>query len=318
MSEGYRLAGNPVRKVVEKIIESSLLLCALSCILTIFLIILFIITQGMPIILKEGPINFITGTTWDPYNNIYNIFPMIVSTFAVTLLSLLFAVPLGLGCAMLIAEVAPYQVRSIIRPAIETLAAIPSVIYGLFGLILLVPFIRDYIVPFAHDYIGWIPVVGGLVGTTGKGFSVLAGGIILAIMILPTIISVSEDSLRAVPRELREGSLAMGATQWQMITGIVTPAALSGIVAGVVLGMGRAIGETMAVWMVCGNATEIPTSILSMARPMTAAIALEWGYATGDHQVALFAIGIVLLIVIMILNLVIYLANRKKLNFARM
>jgi phosphate transport system permease protein len=272
----------------------------------------------MPIILKEGPVEFVTGTTWDPYNEIYNILPMIIGTFVVTLLSLIIAIPLGLGCAMLIAEVAPYQVRSIIRPAIETLAAIPSVIYGLFGLIVLVPFIRDNVVPFAHDYIGWIPLVGGLVGTQGNGFGVLAGGIILAIMILPTIISVSEDSLRAVPRELREGSLALGATKWQMITGIVTPAALSGIVAGAVLGMGRAIGETMAVLMVCGNSTIIPTSLLSMARPMTSAIALEWNYASGDHQVALFAIGIVLLIVIMILNLVIYLANRKKLNFARM
>lgn len=310
--------GNPARKIVEKIIESSLLLCALSCVLTIFLIILFIITQGMPIILKEGPIDFVTGTTWDPYNGIYTIFPMIVGTFVVTLLSLVIAVPLGLGCAMLIAEVAPHQVRGVIRPAIETLAAIPSVIYGLFGLIVLVPFIRDSIVPFAHDYIGWMPIVSGLVGTEGNGFGVLAGGVILAIMILPTIISVSEDSLRAVPRELREGSLAMGATRWQMITGIVTPAALSGIVAGAVLGMGRAIGETMAVLMVCGNSTIIPTSLLSMTRPMTSAIALEWSYAEGDHQVALFAIGIVLLIVIMALNLVIYLANRKKLNFARM
>jgi len=307
-----------MRRVIEKIIESSLLLCALSCILTIFLIILFIITQGMPIILKEGPVDFITGTTWDPYNDIYQILPMIIGTFVVTLLSLIIAIPLGLGCAMLIAEVAPYQVRGIIRPAIETLAAIPSIIYGLFGLIVLVPFIRDYIVPFAQDYVAWIPVVGGLVGAKGNGFGVLAAGVILAVMILPTIISVSEDSLRAVPRELREGSLAIGATKWQMITGIVTPAALSGIIAGVVLGMGRAIGETMAVLMVAGNSPIIPTSLLSMTRPMTSAIVLEWNYATGDHQVALFAIGIVLLFVIMILNLIIYLGKRKKLNVARM
>ena len=190
--------------------------------------------------------------------------------------------------------------------------------YGLFGLIVLVPFIRDNLVPFARDYLGGVPIVSKVVGIDGNGFGVLAGGVILAIMILPTIISVSEDSLRAVPRELREGSLAMGATKWQMITGIVTPAALSGIVASVVLGMGRAIGETMAVLMVCGNATIIPTSLLSMTRPMTSAIALEWSYAEGDHQVALFAIGIVLLIVIMILNLIIYMANKKKLNVARM
>ena len=287
-----------MRRLQEKIIESSLLVCALSCILTIFLIIIFIITQGFPIIMKEGPVAFITGTTWNPYYNIYGIMPMIIGTFAVTLLSLILALPLGLGCAMLIAEVAPIQARNIVRPAIETLAAIPSIVYGLFGMILLVPFIREYL--------------------GGNGFSILAGGIILAIMILPTIISVSEDSFRSVPHELREGSLAMGATKWQMITGIVFPSALSGVVTGAILAMGRAIGETMAVLMVCGNAVIIPSSLLDMVRPMTAAIALEWAYASGDHQVALFSIGIVLLIVIMILNLVIYLANKKKLNIARM
>lgn len=273
-------------------------MCALSCIITIFLIIVFIISQGLPVILKEGPVNFITSPTWSPDHNIYGIFSMIIGTFAVTILSLIIALPLGIGCAMLIAEVAPARVRSLIRPAIEALAAIPSVIYGMFGLILLVPLIRDYL--------------------GGNGFSILAGGIVLAIMILPTIISVSEDSLRAVPRELREGSHALGATRWQVITGIVTPAALSGIVTGAVLAMGRSLGETMAVWMVCGNSTLIPTSILDMVRPMTAAIALEFPYATGEHQDALFSIGVVLLILIMALNLIIYLANKKKINAGRM
>jgi phosphate transport system permease protein len=198
----------------------------------------------------------------------------------------------------LIAEIAPSAVRDIMRPAIETLAAIPSVVYGLFGLILLVPFIRSYI--------------------GGNGFSILAGGTVLAIMILPTIISISEDALRAVPRELREGSLALGATRWQVISGIVTPAALSGIITGTVLAMGRSIGETMAVLMVCGNSTLIPTSILDMVRPMTAGIALEWAYASGEHQNALFSIGVVLLIVIMTLNLIIYSAKGKSLNAGRM
>lgn len=285
-------------KTTERIIEAGLLVCALSCIITIFLIIVFIIAQGLPVILNEGPVSFVAGSKWSPEYGIFGILPMILGTFAVTILSLLIALPLGLGCAMLIAEVAPAGVRDVIRPAIETLAAIPSVVYGLFGLIVLVPFIREYI--------------------GGNGFSILAGGVVLAIMILPTIISVSEDALRSVPGELREGSLALGATRWQVITGIVTPAALSGIVTGAVLAMGRSIGETMAVLMVCGNSTLIPTSILDMVRPMTAAIALEWAYASGEHQDALFSIGVVLLIVIMFLNLIIYSANRKKLNVGRM
>lgn len=290
--------GDIMSKSVEKIIEAGLLVCALSCIITIFLIIVFIVAQGLPVILSEGPADFVAGSKWSPEYNIYGILPMIIGTFAVTILSLLIALPLGLGCAMLISEVAPPGVRDVIRPAIETLAAIPSVVYGLFGIILLVPFIRDYV--------------------GGNGFSILAGGIVLAIMILPTVISVSEDALRSVPRELREGSLALGATRWQVITGIVTPAALSGIVTGAVLAMGRSIGETMAVLMVCGNSTLIPTSVLDMVRPMTAAIALEWSYASGRHQDALFSIGVVLLIVIMILNLIIYSANKKKLNAGRM
>ena len=287
-----------MNKTAEKLIETGLLVCALSCVITIFLIIVFILAQGLPVILKEGLVNFVTSSKWDPYYNLYGIFSMILGTFLVTILSLIIALPMGLGCAMLIAEVAPVRVRDVIRPAIETLAAIPSVIYGLFGLIVLVPFIREYL--------------------GGNGFSILAGGIVLAIMILPTIISVSEDALRAVPRELREGSLALGATSWQVITGIVTPAALSGIVTGAVLAMGRSIGETMAVLMVCGNSTLVPTSILDMVRPMTAAIALEWAYASGEHQNALFSIGVVLLIVIMILNLIIYMANKKKINAERL
>ncbi|CAJ37787.1 phosphate ABC transporter permease subunit PstC [Methanocella arvoryzae] len=285
-------------RTTEKIIEAGLLVCALSSIVTIFLIIVFIVAQGLPVILSEGPANFVGGLKWSPEHNLYGILPMIIGTFAVTTLSLLIALPLGVGCAILISEVAPAGVRDVIRPAIETLAAIPSVVYGLFGLILLVPLIRDYL--------------------GGNGFSILAGGVVLAIMILPTIISVSEDALRAVPRELREGSLAMGATEWQVITGIVVPAALSGIVTGAVLAMGRSIGETMAVLMVCGNSTLIPTSVLDMVRPMTAAIALEWSYASGRHQDALFSIGIVLLIVIMILNLIIYSAKKKRLNAGRM
>ena len=277
-------------RIGEKIIESGLTVCALSSVLIILLIFFFIITNGLPIILKEGLTNFIFGNEWNPDFNIYGAFPLIVASFVVTVLSLIIALPFGIGCSILIAEVAPVWVRNILRPAIDMLAGIPSILYGLFGLVLIVPLIMAYL--------------------GGPGQSVLACGLVLSVMILPTIISISEDSMRSVPRELREGSLAIGATKWQMITGIVVPAAMSGIVTSIVLAMGRAIGETMAVIMVCGGVAKIPSSLLSPVYPITAVIASEWGYASGDHQAALFAIGIVLLIFIMILNLIILISKR--------
>jgi phosphate transport system permease protein len=275
----------------ERLVQSSLFVCALSSILIILLIILFIINEGLPIITQEGLVKFITGTEWNVPYNIYGIFPMIVGTLMVTLLSLAIAVPLGVGCAILLAEIAPLWARNILKPAIETLAGIPSVIYGFFGLVLIVPFIMNQF--------------------GGPGVSVLACGIVLAIMILPTIISVAEDSLRSVPREYREGALAIGANPWQTITGIVVPAARSGIIAAIILAMGRSIGETMAVLMVGGNVVAIPDSIISPVAPMTAIIALEFGYASGEHLTALYAIGIVLLFIIMLLNGIVYLVNSK-------
>ncbi len=221
-------------RLSEKLVEMSLLVCALSSILIMALILIFIINEGLPIISNVGLVNFITGTTWNPSYDIYGIMPMILGTLIVTALSLVLGLPLGLGCAVLLSEIAPMWVRNIMKPTIETLAGIPSVVYGFFGLIIIVPFIANHF--------------------GGPGMSVLACGIVLAIMILPTIISISEDAIRSVPREYREGSLAIGATKWQMIYGIVVPAARSGILAGAVLAMGRSIGETMAVLMVGGGA----------------------------------------------------------------
>ncbi len=277
-------------KVAEKVIESSLLLCALSSVLIILLIFLFIIANGLPILVSQGPLSFVFGGEWNPDFNIYGVFPLMIGSFFITVLALVISLPVGLGCAILIAEVAPQWARNILRPAIDTLAGIPSILYGLFGLVILVPII--------------------MTNLGGPGQSVLACGIVLAIMIVPTIVSISEDSLRSVPRELREGSLAMGATKTQMIGGIVVPSAMSGIVASAVLAMGRAIGETMAVIMVCGGVAKVPGSLLSPVYPLTAVIASEWGYSSGDHQVALFAVGIVLLVIIMILNLLILFAKR--------
>jgi phosphate transport system permease protein len=207
--------------------------------------------------------------------------PMIIGSLAVTLGSMVLAVPLGIACAILLAEIAPLRVRQILRPAVELLVGIPSVIFGLVGIGIIVPTIRQ---------------IGG------TGYSIAAACIVLMSMVLPTIISISDDSIRAVPRKYKEGSLAMGATHWQTIWHVLIPAARSGIGAGVTLGIGRAIGETMAMIMVIGNAAMFPTSLLDPARTLTGNIAVEIQYASGVHESALFATAVVLLIFIIILN----------------
>ncbi len=243
----------------------------------------FIVQQGLPTFREVGFFDFLFGTVWRPTQGQFGILPMIIGSLAVTIGSLLLAVPLGIACAILLAEVAPLKVRSLLRPAVELLVGIPSVVYGLVGLIILVPAVRE---------------IGG------TGFSVLTASLVLMAMVLPTIISVSEDAIRAVPRRYKEGSLALGATQWQTIWHVLVPAARSGIGASVVLGMGRAIGETMAMIMVIGNAILIPKSPLDPARTLTGNIAVEINYASGTHQSALFATAIVLLVFIILLNTV--------------
>jgi phosphate transport system permease protein len=216
---------------------------------------------------------------------------MIVGSFWVTLGSLVVGVPLGVACAVFLCELTPPTFAMILRPMIQLLAAIPSVIYGFWGLIILVPLIRESL--------------------GGPGLSILAGSLVLGIMILPTIISISEDSLRALPRTYKEGALSLGATHWQTIWRVLLPAARSGIVASVILGMGRAIGETMAMIMILGNAAQLPNSLLDSARTLTTNIGIEMGYASGDHRQALFATGVVLFFIIMILNSLALLVSRK-------
>jgi phosphate transport system permease protein len=260
--------------------------------LAVLLITFFIFYSGWPVLSKYG-LSFIIGTQWNPTQGVFGILPMIIGSFAVTLGALILGVPMGLAGAIFLAEIAPPGVTRWVRPAVELLAGIPSVVYGFFGLVILVPLIRNLM--------------------SGPGYSILAGSIILAVMILPTIITISESSLRAVPREYKEGSLALGATHWQTISRIMMPAASSGIIAGVVLGMARAIGETMAVIMVTGNVTLIPTSIFDPVRTMTGNVVIEMGYAAGEHQQALFATGVVLFCFIAILNLsVLYITRDSK------
>jgi phosphate transport system permease protein len=267
--------------IEEFLIEKGLLITALSSIIIILLIIIFIFSEGLPSMQSYGFLNFIFGSTWDPSAGEYGVLPMIVGSLGITGLALLFSVPLSLLCAIFMAEIAPKTMRKILKPVIETLAGIPSVVYGFFGLIVLVPIMR--------------------VQFGGTGFSMLTASIILTVMILPTIISVSEDALRSIPHEYKEASLAVGATHWQTIKNVIFPAAIPGIITAIILGMGRAIGETLAVIMVAGNVAQFPSSVLDPVRALTSNIAIEMGYATGIHYSALFGTAIVLFIIIMIL-----------------
>jgi phosphate transport system permease protein len=276
----------------EKIIEKILLLVALSSVLILGLITIFIFEQGLPLILKVGYRTFLLGERWVPSQGSYGIFPMIVSSFWVTFGALALSIPLGLACTVFLKEWSPPSAGLFLRPAIHLLAAIPSVIYGFWGLVVLVPLIRNHL--------------------GGPGLSILSGSVILGFMILPTIISISEDSLRALPPTYKEGALALGATHWQTIWRVLIPAARSGIVASIVLGMGRAVGETMAMIMILGNSVKMPTSFLDSARTLTTNIGLEMAYASGDHRQALFATGIVLFVIITLLNsLAIFLSRRR-------
>lgn len=270
----------------EERIKWILTFCALSSLLFLFLIFIFILIEGLPLFYKVGFSNIIFGFKWAPTKGSFGIFPMIVSSFLVTIGALLIGGPLGLGCATYLAEYAGKKRKIFLKPALELLAGIPSVVYGFLGVVYVVPFVRE--------------IFGG------SGFSLLSTSVVLGIMILPTVISITYDSLMSVPRAYREGSLAMGATKWQTTWRVVIPSAKSGILASYILGMGRAVGETMAVIMVAGNALKIPGSILDPLRTLTSNIALELAYASGDHRLGLFSTGVVLLIIIMILN---YIAN---------
>lgn len=278
-------------KAYERVIQLILFISALIAVLGVILITYFIIKEGYPVIQKVGILKFVTGQKWAPTQGIYGIYPMIIGSLLVTAGALVLGVPIGIGCAVFLAELAKPRIAAVIKPGIELLAGIPSVVFGLYGLTVIVPFIRKVF--------------------NNQGFSVLAGSIVLAIMILPTIISVSESAIRSVPRDYKEASLSLGSSHWQSIRNVIVPAARSGIIAGVILGMGRAIGETMAVIMIVGNSPLVPKSILSSVRTLTGNIGIEMGYASGEHQKALFATGVVLFAFIMLLNIIANLIPKK-------
>lgn len=277
-----------MKKTTDKIAAILFALSAIICILALLLIMAFIFKEGAPGILETGIGKFIFGMEWQPRAEIYGILPMITSSIYVTIGAILLGAPIGVLTATFIVYIAPPKIGHLLKTSTDVLASIPSVIYGFFGLMIVVPFIDRF-----------------LAGGSG-GNSLLAAIIILSIMILPTIISISESALKEVDLSFRDASLAMGATNITTIFKVMVPAAFSGIMAAVILGVGRALGEAMAVILVSGNAPFVPDSLLAPARTLSANIALEMAYASGTHQEALFGTGVVLFAFIFVINIVFY------------
>ena len=274
---------NRMKKYKEQVMHAVFFIAACASVLAVALICLFLFVNGIPAMREIGIFKFLLGTMWKPGNNIYGILPMIMGSIYVTAGAILIGVPIGILTSVFMASYCPKKVYRFFKSAIDLLAGIPSVVYGFFGLMMLVPLIRNLF----HK---------------GNGSSILSASILLGIMILPTIIGVTESAIRAVPSNYYEGSLALGATKERSLFFVVLPAAKSGLIAGVVLGIGRAIGETMAVVMVAGNQARMPAGILRGVRTMTSNIVLEMGYAADLHREALIATGVVLFVFILIIN----------------
>ena len=281
-------------KFKEKGMKFVFMIAACTSVLAVFLICLFLFANGIPAIAKIGSLKFLFGTTWKPSNDKYGIFPMIVASIYVTAGAIIVGVPIALFTSVFMARYCPKKIYRPLKSGIELMAGIPSIVYGFFGLILLVPLIRQ--------------IFGG------TGTSMLAASLLLGMMILPTVIGPTESAIRSVPESYYEGSLALGATKERSIFCVMLPAAKSGILAAVVLGIGRAIGETMAVIMVAGNQARMPAGLLKGVRTLTANIVTEMGYATGLHREALIATAVVLFVFILIINLSLSLLNRRSEN----
>ena len=286
---------NKSKYIIEDVTKFIFFISAMIAVISLLLIIGFVFYKGLNPFISKGFSfkDFLLGTKWVPSSESFGIAPMIVASILATLGALIIGIPIGILTAVFIAEIAPKKIGKIISTAVELLAGIPSVLYGVFGLAIIVPWIQNTF-------------------NQPKGQSLLAVMIVLAIMMLPTIVTVSETSIRAVPKSYKEGSLALGTSHIETTFKVVVPAANSGILAGVVLGVGRAIGETMAIILVAGNSPIIPTSIFSGVRPLTTNIALEMGYAYGTHQEMLFATGVVLFIFILLLNLLLSKLSNKE------
>lgn len=280
-----------MKNLKEQLMHMVFLLSACVSILCVAMICVFLFANGIPAIGKIGVFQFLAGEKWKPGNDLYGILPMILGSIYVTAGAVIIGVPIGILTAVFMSKFCPRHIYKVVKPAIDLLAGIPSVVYGFFGMVVIVP------------------VVSQLFGGSGK--SMLTASILLGIMILPTIIGVSESAINAVPSSYYEGSLALGASHERSVFFATLPAAKSGILAGVILGVGRAIGETMAVIMVAGNQARMPKGILEGVRTMTANIVLEMGYATDLHREALIATAVVLFVFILIINLSFSIISRK-------
>ena len=279
----------------ETVMQWVFTVCACVSILAVALICVFLFANGIPTIAEIGPLQFLLGTNWKPGNDLYGILPMILGSIYVTAGAIIVGVPVGLLTAVYMSRFASNKVNKVLLPAVQLLAGIPSVVYGFFGMVVLVPAIQAVLkTDFVRKVIGI---------NNGKGMSLFTASLLLGIMILPTIITVSKTSLDAVPESYYEGSLALGATHERSVFFTVLPAAKSGVMSAVILGIGRAIGETMAVVMVAGNQTWMPQGLFQGLRTMTSNIVIEMGYAAGLHREALIATGVVLFVFILIINL---------------
>lgn len=281
-----------MQKVKEGIMHALFLICACVSILAVVLICVYLFASGVPAIGEIGVTDFLFGTKWKPSSGYYGIFPMIIGSILVTGIAVVIGVPIGILCAVFMSHYCPKKLYRFVKPAINLLAGIPSIVYGFFGLVVIVPIMKE------------------LFGGSGK--SLLTADILLGIMILPTVIKTTESSLNAVPKSYYEGALALGATHERSVFFASLPAAKSGILAAIILGVGRAIGETMAVILVAGNQTVIPKSITSGIRTLTSNIVMEMGYAGGLHREALIATGVVLFVFILIINLCFSALKRRK------
>lgn len=270
-----------MHKYKESIMHGVFLASACISVAAVVIICVFLLANGVPAIAEIGAFDFLLGQTWKPLENKFGIFPMIVGSIYVTAGAVLIGVPVGLLCAVYMAKFCPPWLYRVLKPAVELMAGIPSIVYGFFGLMVIVPFMQSL---------------------GGSGKNMLTASLLLGIMILPTIIGVAESAISAVPESYYEGSLALGATSERSVFFAVLPAAKTGITAGVILGIGRAVGETMAVVMVCGNQSVLPSSVTSGVRTLTANIVLEMGYAADLHRDALIATAVVLFVFILIIN----------------
>ena len=280
----------------EKFMQGVFFIAACTSVLAVALICVFLFAHGIPAMKEFGFMEFLTGERWKPTNEIFGILPMIMGSIYVTAGAIILGVPIGILTSVFMAKYCPKKIYPVLKGATELLAGIPSVVYGFFGLVVLVPLIRDICQKFHWG---------------GNGSSILTASILLGMMILPTIIGVTESAIRSVPAHYYEGALALGATHERSIFSVVLPAAKSGVVAGIVLGIGRAIGETMAVIMVAGNQARMPAGIVRGVRTLTANIVLEMGYAAGLHREALIATAVVLFVFILLINLSVSLLNRR-------